>query len=59
MITRRGLLTVLATFALSLGLLAAPLYTNGSGSASFLQVNGANSLVVFFPVAISIPPCQH
>lgn len=54
MITRRGVFTVLATLALSLGLLGAPLYTNGSGSESFLQVNGFNSLIVFFPVAISI-----
>ncbi len=54
MITRRGVLTVIATLATSLALLGAPLYTNGSGRESFLQVNGFNSLMLAVPVAIGI-----
>ena len=54
MTTRRDLFAVLATLALSLGLLAAPLYSSGSQRATFLQINGFHGLIVFVPVAISI-----
>jgi hypothetical protein len=53
MVTRRGVLTILATVVISLGLLLAPTY-RGSQRATLLQVNGYNSLILAVPVAISI-----
>ncbi len=50
MIAGRGAFTVLATVAVSLAMLASP-YSDG---ASFLHVNGAHSLVVLAPVALSV-----
>ncbi len=53
MSSRRGLLTILLTIAISLALLLLPTYESGVERFTLFQVNGYRSFVLVVPVAIS------
>ncbi len=56
MVTRRGVLTLIATAVLSLVLLIVPQYASGPERATLLQVNGSAGLIVILPIAVSLLP---